>query len=341
MDEIYNLLQLKTEIQNRTYVFSGYVNFIVTRPKVREINAPHYRDKVVQLAINNVLKEIYQPKFIYDTYACLDNKGTHQCVKRIQYFMRKAKWQYGDEAAILKIDVKQFFYTIVRGILKNLIAQTIKDEETLELMFLIIDSADEIDILGMPLGNTISQLCANIYLNVIDQYVKRGLGLKYYVRYMDDMIIIVRNKERAQEVLGLIKIKIENELSLELNKNKSKIFPLAQGVNAMGFKIYPTHMLLRNESKRRIKQKIRKLRVLLIKEEISVEKVEQILNSWHGHAELANSYNFIQSLLERFDYIKLVNQKAKSGKIKQVFKVKREVIEDARKCCSGAQGQGC
>ncbi|HSH35333.1 reverse transcriptase/maturase family protein [Schnuerera sp.] len=331
MDEVYNLLKLKAEIKNKTYRFSGYINFVVTRPKVRGINAPHCRDKVVQLAMNNVLKEIYNPKFIYDSYACIDEKGTHRCVKRIQHFMRKAKWEYGDEAFIVKIDIKKFFYNIVRDILKELIAQTIKEKETLELIYLIIDSADAIDVLGMPLGNTLSQLCANIYLNVVDQYAKRNLGLKYYIRYMDDIIIIVENKERAKEVLELIRAKVEKELGLVLNENKSKIFPLAQGANAIGFKIYPTHMLLRNESKKRIKQKLKKFKPLLIEEEITIEKVEQILNSWLGHADLANSYKFIQSLLERFDYIKLVDKRFKNGKIKKVFKIKREVIDDARK----------
>jgi hypothetical protein len=89
-------------------------------------------------------------------------------------------------------------------------------------------------------------------------------------------------------------------------------------------------MLLRNDSKKRIKQKLRKFKPLLIEEEITIEKVEQILNSWLGHAELANSYKFIQSLVERFDYIKLVKKKV-NGKIKQVFKVKEGVIIDARK----------
>jgi RNA-directed DNA polymerase len=339
MDEIYNLLQLRTEIKSGTYSFSGYINFKVTEPKVREINAPHYRDKIVQLAINNVLKEIYQPKFIYDSYACLDDKGTHACVKRIYYFMRKAKWEYGDGATIVKIDIKKFFYSIVRGILKELIARTIKDEETLNLVYIIIDSADEIDVVGMPLGNTISQLCANIYLNEIDQYAKRSLSLRYYIRYADDIVAIVENKERAKEVLELIRVRVETKLQLKLNENKSKTFPIAQGVNAIGFKIYPTHMLLRNDSKKRIKRKLRKFRPMLIEEKISIEKVEQILNSWHGHAEQANVYGFVQSLLKRFDYIKLVNKKSKKGKLKKVFKIKKEVIEDARKAYISANEQ--
>lgn len=294
---------------------------MVYEPKERIINAPHYKDKIVQLAINNVLKEVYQPCFIYDTYACLDNKGTHACVKRISYFMRKAKWEYGEDAYIIKIDVKKFFYTIDRKILKLLLPIKIKCKKTLELLFKIIDSAKLIDILGLPLGNTISQICANVYMNVVDQYAKRNLRLKYYVRYADDIVIIVKNKEEANRILNLIKMHVEAQLHLKLNKNKSKIFPVNQGVNTIGFKIYPTHMLLRNDSKKKIKRKLNKMKRLLVEEKMTIEKAEQILNSWFGHAKQANSHNFINKLLNKYDFIKLE---------KEVLKINREVINNER-----------
>lgn len=302
---------------------------MVYEPKERVINAPFYRDKIVQLAINNILKGVYQPSFIYDTYSCLDNKGTHACVERLSYFMRKAYWEYGDDAYIVKIDIKKFFYTIDRDILKKLYAKKIICKDTLDLLYKIIDSAKIIDELGLPLGNTLSQISANVDLNETDQFAKRHLRLKYYVRYADDIVVIVKNKELAIEVLSQIKEYTEGKLNLKLNMNKSKIFPINQGVNAIGFKIYPTHMLLRNDSKKRIKQKLRKFKELLIDEKITIEKVEQILNSWLGHAEQADSYRFIQSLLERFDYIKIV-VKYINNKQKRVFKVKEEVIINAR-----------
>lgn len=302
-DEVYNLLKLQRELIDGTYQFSGYNKFTVTHPKERVINAPHYRDKIVQLSINTVLKEVYQPCFIYDTYACLDNKGTHKCVDRISHFMRKAYWEYGEDAYIVKIDVKKFFYTIDREVLKVLVSRKIKCKRALELIFKIIDSADSIDVLGIPLGNTISQLCANVYLNIIDQYAKRGLSLKYYVRYADDIVIIVENKERAKEALTLIRQHVENKLNLKLNEDKSKIFPINQGVNTVGFKIYPTHMLLRNDSKKRIKQKIKKMRRLLTEGQMTIETAEQILNSWLGHAKRGCSYNFIQGLLKKNNYV--------------------------------------
>lgn len=320
LDETYNLAKLKQSLIDETYEFGGYVTFPVYEPKPRIINAPQYKDKIVQIAINNVLKGIYYPSFIFDTYACIDNKGTHKCVDRIQHFMRKSKWEYGDGAYIIKIDIKKFFYTIDRGLLKRLLQKKIKCEKTLRLLFKIIDSADVIDFLGMPLGNTISQICANIYMNETDQYCKRKLGLKYYVRYADDVIIIVRDKQEAKRILQLIVDYVKETLRLDINEDKTKIFPINQGVNGIGFKIHTTHRLLRDSSKKRVKMKAKKMRNLLEEGKMPIEKAEQILNSWHGHACHGNSYNFIQKLIRNNDYIYL----NKDGNLKVNKKILRK-----------------
>jgi len=324
LDEIYNLNELRMSLINGTYKFDGYTTFTVYEPKERIINAPHFKDKIVQLAINNVLKDVYNPCFIFDSYACIDGKGTHKCVDRIQHLMRKAKWEYGEETAIIKGDVKKFFYTINRDILKNLLQKKIKCKKTLNLLFKIIDSADTIDILGLPLGNTISQLCANIYLNELDQFCKRKLSLKYYIRYMDDVILFVKDKQTAKETLDSIIEFIEINLKLNLNKSKTKIFPLEQGVNAIGYKTYPTHRLLRNDSKKKIKRKIKAMPHLIKEGKLTIEKAEQILNSWLGHAKHGNSYNFIKKLIMKNNFLYITNKKGK--KVLKINKYKLEVL---------------
>jgi len=323
LDEVYNLQELRLSLINNTYEFSGYIRFIVYEPKERVIDAPHFKDKIVQLAVNNVLKEIYNKSFIYDSYACIDNKGTHKCAKRIQHLMRKAKWEYGENTTIIKGDFKKFFYSINRDILKRLLLKKISCRKTLDLLFTIIDSADIIDLLGLPLGNTLSQICANIYLNEFDNYCKRRLSLKYYVRYMDDFVIVIKDKETARNILNLVNDFVKKTLGLELNINKTKIFPINQGVNTIGYKIYTTHMFLRNESKKKIKRKIRAMPRLITEGKLTVEKAEQILNSWKGHAEHGNSYNFIQSLLDRFDFLYLVKKKNN----KTAFKINIDKLE--------------
>lgn len=302
-NETYNLHVLQKELKEQAYKPSGYIRFKVYEPKERIIDAPKQVDKIVHLAADRILKAVYQPAFIYDSYACLDNKGTHKAVDRVSQFMRKSHWEYREDAYIIKLDVSKFFYSIDRDILKQLLRKKIKCKRTLWLLDTIVDSANEIDLLGLPLGNTTSQILANVYMNELDQYCKRVLQIKYYVRYADDVIAIVKNKEQAIINLEHMEAFLQNELHLVANPKKTRIFPLEQGVNAYGYKIYKTHRLLRNESKKKIKRKSKKMRRLLKDGKMKPIKAEQILNSWLGHARFGSSRNFINSLIERNDYI--------------------------------------
>lgn len=320
-DEMYNLKALRDSVVNGTYEFTGYKRFKVYEPKERIIDAPYHKDKIIQLAIDQVLKRVFQPAFIYDTYACLENKGTHKAVERVSYFMRKGAWDYGEDAYIIKLDIRKFFYSINREIMKSLLPKKIKCKRTLTLINKIIDSADLIDLLGMPLGNTLSQICTNIYMDRFDQYCKRILKVKYYVRYADDAISIVKNKGEAVRLLAAMIEFLKEELELDINEYKTRIFPIEQGVNAYGFKIYKTHRLLRDDSKKKIKRKTRKMKRLIIEGRMTSEKAEQILNSWNGHAKYGCSHNFIKRLIERNDYIYLDH--------KGILKVNKEVINNA------------
>lgn len=306
-NETVNLLRLRKSLYEGSYRFSGYETFKVYEPKVRIINAPHYKDKIVQLALNNVLKGIFEQSFINESYACMDKRGTHKAVDQVQKNLRQAYWEWGDKAYICKADVRKFFYSIDRDILKRLIRKKIKEKDVLWVIDEIIDSGDLIDSVGLPLGNTLSQLCANIYLNEFDQYAKRYLGYKYYVRYADDIVIILRNKKEAQkakqEFINFLNIR----LNMEHNVQKTQVFPINQGVNAYGFKIYRTHRLLRNNSKKAIKRKIKKMPYLINEGKLPITTANTMLASWAGHAKHASSRNFIKSILKNRPYIMLEN----------------------------------
>lgn len=302
-DETYNLEALRSSIIDNSYTFSGYNRFVVFEPKERIVDAPRFKDKIVQIAINNILKDNRNRAFIYDSYACIDNKGTHKCVDRIYKFIGKAKWEYGEKAQIIKMDIAKFFYTIDREVLKKILTSKIDCAKTLALLFKIINSADVLDSLGLPLGNTLSQICANIYMDKLDQYCKRYSGIKYYARYADDIIVITKDKSEAIKTLDEMNKFIEKTLNLKANIKKTKFFPINQGVNTVGFKIHATHKLLRNDSKKRIKQKAKKLRSLIAGGKITPRKAEQIFNSWLGHANTGSSKNFIDSLILRNDYL--------------------------------------
>ena len=296
-----NLKELREQVKDGIYHPGEYHSFKVFEPKERLIFAPTFEDKIVQHMINNVLKDIYRPCFIFDSYSCIEGKGTHACVERINQFSCIAKRNYGPGVYLVKADISKFFYSINRDILKNLLRKKIQCSQTLNLLDTVIDSSPG-DI-GLPLGNLTSQLFANIYLNALDQFCKRVLGLKYYVRYADDIIIIIKNKEYARQVLKAVRWYVDEYLNLILHPGKSKIFPLGQGVNSIGFKIHPTHRLLRNDCKKRIKRKIKKMPHLIQEGRMTVEKANQMLGSWTGHARYGCSYNFIKKLLRVFDHL--------------------------------------
>ena len=317
-DITVNLEDLRTRVANGDYVPDEYHSFKVYDPKERLIFAPAFEDKIVQHMLNNVLKDIYRPCYINDTYSCIEGKGTHACVERITKNLRVAKRNYGSGAYIVKADISKFFYSMDREILKDLLRKKIKCGQTLDLLDAVIDSSP--GNIGLPLGNLTSQLFANIYLNELDQFCKRVLGLKYYVRYADDIILVVRNKEDAQDVLKTIGWYVDKYLNLSLHPEKSKVFPLAQGVNSIGFKIHPTHRLLRNDCKKKIKRKIKKMPHLINEGRMTVEKANQMLGSWSGHAKYGCTYKFVQKLLRVYNYLYTDN--------KGLLKINEKNLED-------------
>ena len=304
-NETVNLVRLQKLMYSGKYKFSGYEHFEVFEPKRRVINAPMYKDKIVQAALSIKLNELYNPKFIFDSYSCIEGKGTHKAVAKVQKNIRSAHDKWGDDAYIVKVDVSKFFYSIDRVIIKDLYRKVIKDDDVLTVLDEIVNSAQEIDDIGLPLGNSVSQLCANIYLNELDQYCTRFLHYKYYVRYADDIVIIRPNKTEAQKAKAECIAYLSDKLNLVANPKKSQIFPITQGINAFGFKIYTTHKLLRNDSKKKIKRKVKKIPRLVANDLMTVEKANQILGSWSGHAMYADSHRFIQSILDRRSYIRL------------------------------------
>ena len=296
-----NINALIERLRSGAYQIGHYLEFYVYEPKKRLIYASSFTDKLVQTAVYYVLNEIYKKVLIYDSYACIDDKGTHKASERVQHFLRKAKWQYGPDAYIVKLDIRKYFYSIDRGVLKSLLRKHIDCAQTLQLVDKIIDTAPGEK--GLPLGNITSHMLANIYLNELDQYCKRSLGIKYYVRYMDDVCMIATDKQRATELLEKATTLLNNRLRLQTNPEKTVLFPLSQGVNMVGFKTHPTHKLLRNSSKKNIKRKAGKMPDLITQGAMTGQKAEQILNSWNGHARHGNSRNFIASLLQRNPFL--------------------------------------
>ena len=210
MDLETNIIRILDEIKENRYRFGEYREFRVYEPKERIIKSLPYRDRVVhQWYVEEFIKPYFFPRFIRDTYACLDERGTHKAVERVQDKMRKMKRRCG-KYYVLKCDVRKYFYSIDKKILMNILKDRIADKKLLQFSELILNDGQDI---GIPIGNFTSQYFANIYLNELDHYVKEELRVKHYIRYMDDFILMVPTKEEAKELLGKIRIYLQEHLN--------------------------------------------------------------------------------------------------------------------------------
>jgi hypothetical protein len=245
------------------------------------------------------------PKFINTSFACIPGRGLHSCVKTVQKYMNIAN-KIWEKPYVVKYDISKFFYSIDREILFKIIKKYYKDKKFLRLTEKFISFLSENEIepgKGLPIGNYTSQYFANIYMNELDQFIKKELKIKYYVRFMDDGLLIVENKENAIEVLSKIKNFVEEKLNLKLN-NKSGIFPLKNGgVTFCGYRIYLNYMLVKRANINRIKKRIKKWNNEWQKGIFRFTYWNQSFNSWKGYAEFASSYNLIQKLNKSRKYI--------------------------------------
>lgn len=176
-----NLINLKHKIENGTYRVGKYHSFKVYEPKERVIKALPYVDRIVhQWYVEEFIKPYIMPKFIFQTFACIPDRGTHKAVEQVQNYMREFKRNYGD-FWVLKCDIRRFFYNIDPNILYHILCKYIGDPYLKRFTKqLIFDGRNIIGDVGIPIGNYTSQYFANIYLNELDQYVKRVLKVKFY-----------------------------------------------------------------------------------------------------------------------------------------------------------------
>ena len=287
------IMWLYEQLKNKTYKHGGYTEFYVTEPKVRKIEKSRYLDRIVhRWVVDNFLEPCYVPKFINTSYACLKNRGMHKAEIYVKNTMKhcKAKW---NEYYILKMDVSKYFDNINKKILLKILERNIKDQELMWLIKEILYANKREK--GLEIGNYTSQMFANIYLNEVDQYIKHKLKVRYYCRYLDDSIVIVKTKKEAKEILEKIKKYLKENLELELNQ-KTQIFKNKQGVNFCGYKINEYRMKLRDKGKRKLKRKIKKLKKEIKKGNLTSKQAKKYLAGHLGYIKYANNYNLLNKI---------------------------------------------
>lgn len=306
-----NLIQLQNELMYKVYEQGRYNQFFVYEPKQRLVMALPFRDRVVQWAIYRQLYPIFDNMFYEHSYACRKDKGTHSAADRLQYWLRAYDRSPG-ESYYLKGDVAKFFYRVNHDILIKIISRKIGCRETLELLWKIIKTDDgefgiqlgdhffeekKINGIGMPIGNLTSQLFAGIYLDWLDKYIKHTLKVDYYIRYMDDFVILGKDKNELHRIREEIEIFLDDYLGLELN-NKTALRPIGEGIDFCGYVIYPTHRKLRKSTKKKMKRRLKTLNNKYQEGEVEYDEVNNSLQSYLGILKHCDSYNLKNEVLD-------------------------------------------
>lgn len=273
-----NLFQLHYELKNKTYQHSHYTAFNVCDPKLRRIHKACVRDRVLHHAIFRILYPIFDKTFIFDSYSCRNDKGTHRAVLRLEKFCLRLSHNNHRNIYALKCDIRKFFDSINQAILLKLIKKKIGDENAIWLIEKIIRSFGS----GLPLGNVTSQIFANIYLNELDQFVKHKLKIKYYLRYCDDFIILSEDSNYLCGLIDIIEEFLGHELKLTFHPNKIIIRKHRRGIDFLGYVVLPYHRVLRTKTKKRILKKIWIKHKMVREELISKESFNQSLQSYLG-----------------------------------------------------------
>lgn len=300
---IRELLRLERELHTGTYRERKPVFFTLTEPKVREIMSIAFRDRIFQRSLNDVA--IYPATtrtFIYDNFACQQGKGTEKAKERLKEFLRRFYRRHGTEGYVLQCDIKGYYPNMRHDVAKEILRKYL-DDEVYQLAAEILDNFP--GEVGFNPGSQIIQIIGITALNEMDHFIKERLRIKYYIRYMDDFLLISNDKKQLERSLECIKEILAN-MDMELNLKKTSIYPITKGIKFLGFyfKLKDTGKVVVSIDPKKVKHERRKLRRManLVKKGLkSREKVDEHFESWKVHASYGDSYKMIQNMNSFYD----------------------------------------
>jgi hypothetical protein len=309
LDHLNNLRQLLVELNTYTYQIQQSIVFIITDPKIREVWAATFRDRIVHHLIYNNLKYI-EKRFIEDTYSCIENRGTLAAAYRLDHFCKSITHTYTKTAYYFKFDITNFFGSIDKNILWNIVEPLISRTIIKKLLYQVIFNDPTIDPIymgnyhnevlqlpqhkslfnrpkdvGLPIGNITSQFLSNLYLNILDQYIKHQLHCKYYLRYADDAIILDYSKDNLLYYQKIINEYLYDQLHLTLHPDKCYINEISSGIDFVGYIIYPYYTQLRPHTIEKV------FKITKNKKYLPLEDLTASINSYLGMLRHTTSYN--------------------------------------------------
>lgn len=330
-----NLHALATAIYERKYSPKPCIAFIIHKPVMREIFAADFTDRVVHHFIYRCFYPIIDSKLIHDTYSCRVGKGTLFGINRAKGFMRACSQDYTKDAYFLKLDIEAYFMNMDHDILfekalnmlpqnKNSFLGISKETLIYLLKQTIFNSVAENcrikgsksdwlglppskslfnypNTTGLPIGNLTSQLFGNVYMNDFDQFVKNEMKVKYYGRYVDDMLFVHNEKNYLESIIPHLSGYLLSTLKLSIHPNKIVLKTIEEGIPFLGQIIKTRCCYIGNRTKNNFYQAIQEInKVMAVVPEFSWKQLCEIrstLNSYLGYMQHANSYNLRKSML--------------------------------------------
>ena len=299
MNGLKNTAKVTAEINSGKYKLLPYQEFQIHEPKERHITATRIRDRQVQRSIcDTVVYDSITRSFIADNSACQKGRGTQYAIDRLKEHIRRYYRKHGTEGYFLKCDIHHFFESLDHNIIKAQLRKRITNEHYLNMLYDIIDSFPGEK--GIGLGSQVSQLLALMYLDEMDHIIKEKLHIKYYIRYMDDFILVDHNREKLSYSLAELR-KYLDTLGLSLNK-KTTLQKLSQGVIFLGWKfiLTDTGKVVLKPDKRKLTAKRRKLRGIKRQQaagNLSEKDVMQIKQGMIAHLQHGNARRVIEQIV--------------------------------------------
>ena len=282
------LLKLQDEIQNCTYKPGEYRTFEIHDPKERVISVAPFRDRVVHHALINILEPIYEACFIYDSYATRKNKGVHKAVLRSKQFLKDNFWYF-------KTDIKKYFDSITHSTLLSIVEKKIKDKKLLTLIDTIVRNGGS-EGKGLPIGNLTSQFLANVYLNPFDYFVKEELKCTYYIRYMDDFVLLSNDKDSLKSIKKQIESYLKNHLDLELNEKYTFFNSRENGLPFLGRRVFPGQIRILKDNLKRSLRRIQWKEKLYKNGEITEKSLYESVQSVVSYLKSCHSTHLLKSI---------------------------------------------
>lgn len=286
-----NCYRIKHQHENGTYKIDGYTIFKVHEPKERTIVSTRIKDRVFQRSLcDNYLTKQVAKSFIYDSGACLPDKGTEFTRRRFNVAIKRHYRKYGTRGYALKCDLSDYFGSTKHSVASTSIAKRVQDGWAVLQVNRIINSfrqgADAET--GIGLGSQVSQLIQLAVLDDLDHYIKEVLRIKNYVRYMDDFILIHPNANYLRYCKEKVRERVES-LGLHLSPKKTQLQPITQPIHFLGFSFQLTEtgkIIIRmlpekvSHERRRLKKLVARAKAGLM----TKKEVDACYESWRAHA---------------------------------------------------------